>query len=68
LSYAQNQKTQQLYEVAQQLLATDPRETGPIFWNRFGARLAFERHACLTRRAANCMWRESLIATRAENP
>jgi two-component system sensor histidine kinase KdpD len=46
LSYAQNQKTQQLYEVAQQLLATDPRETGTHFLEPFRGAFGV-RAACL---------------------
>jgi len=46
LSYAQHQKTQQLYEVAQHLLAADPRETGAHFLEPFRGAFGV-RAACL---------------------
>jgi len=46
LSYAQNQKTQQLYEVAQHLLAADPREASGTFLEPFRGAFGV-RAACL---------------------
>jgi two-component system sensor histidine kinase KdpD len=47
LSYAQHQKTQQLYEVAQHLLAADPREaSGALFLEPFRGAFGV-RAACL---------------------
>jgi two-component system, OmpR family, sensor histidine kinase KdpD len=46
LSYAQHQKTQQLYEVAQHLLAADPREASGAFLEPFRGAFGV-RAACL---------------------
>jgi two-component system sensor histidine kinase KdpD len=46
LSHAQREKTQQLYEVAQQLLAAEPRDTGAHFLESFRGAFGV-RAACL---------------------